>query len=114
MLQFKRMDKLINRQFWLEKITKAWEHCSIIWLSGVRRTGKTSLAQTLDAVKYFDCELPRIRRLMDGPEEFLATQKGKRIILDEIHWLSAPSELLKIAEKTIIRTSRCWPQGLPR
>ena len=91
------MDKLIKRQFWLKKITKAWDHRSIIWLSGVRRTGKTSLAQTVDSAEYFDCELPRTRRQMDDPEEFLAAQKGKRIILDEIHRLHAPAELLKIA-----------------
>jgi predicted AAA+ superfamily ATPase len=91
------MDKLIKRQFWLKKISKAWEHRSIIWLSGVRRTGKTSLAKTLDPVEYFDCELPKTRRTMDDPEEFLASLKGKRIILDEIHRLRAPAELLKIA-----------------
>ncbi|MCM8775442.1 MAG: ATP-binding protein [Candidatus Omnitrophica bacterium] len=91
------MDNLIKRQFWLRAIARAWEHRSIIWLSGVRRTGKTSLAKTLDSVEYFDCELPKTRRVMDDPEEFLASLKGKRIILDEIHRLRTPAELLKIA-----------------
>ncbi len=71
----------------------------MIWLSGVRRVGKTYLSQSLDDVEYFDCELPRIRRLMDDPEEFLTSFKNKswRIVLDEIHRLDNPAQLLKIA-----------------
>ena len=41
---------------------KSWVKRSIVWLKGVRRAGKTSLAQTLDRIEYFDCELPRVRR----------------------------------------------------
>jgi predicted AAA+ superfamily ATPase len=48
-------------------------------------------------VEYFDCELPRTRRLLDDPEGFLDSVKGKRVVLDEVHRLSNPSELLKIA-----------------
>ena len=55
------------------------------------------LCQSLDNVEYFDCELPRIRRLMDDPETFLDGLPGKRVVLDEIHRLGNPSELLKIA-----------------
>ncbi len=74
-----------------------WERRSIVWLKGVRRAGKTSLAQTLDRIEYFDCELPRVRRTMEDPEEFLTGLRGKRIVLDEVHRLDNPSELLKIA-----------------
>jgi hypothetical protein len=70
---------------------------TVVWLAGVRRVGKTCLAQSLDPIEYFDCELPRVRRQMDDPQEFLARLNGKRIVLDEIHRLSNPSELLKIA-----------------
>ena len=70
---------------------------SIIWLSGVRRVGKTFLCQSLSHAEYFDCELPRTRRMLEDPEGFLDSVKGKQIILDEIHRLSNPSELLKIA-----------------
>ena len=97
MLVFHHMEKLIKRSFWLDLIEKFWDHRSIIWLAGVRRSGKTSLAQTLGQIDYFDCELPRTRQMMTDPEGFLTSLKGKRIILDEIHRLRAPAELLKIA-----------------
>ncbi|MBU1863916.1 MAG: ATP-binding protein [Candidatus Omnitrophica bacterium] len=97
MLQFYRMENLIKRHYWLNLIEKSWIHRPIIWLSGVRRTGKTSLTHTLENIEYFDCELPRTRQSMEDPEGFLVSLKGKRIILDEIHRLGNPSELLKIA-----------------
>lgn len=34
---------------------------------------------------------------MDDPEAFLRSMKGKRVVLDEIHRLQNPSEILKIA-----------------
>ncbi|MSR77194.1 MAG: ATP-binding protein [Candidatus Omnitrophica bacterium] len=97
MLVFNRMEPLVKRNFWINLIEKSWEHRSITWLSGVRRSGKTSLTQTLDQIEYFDCELPRTRQMMAEPEGFLTSLDGHRIILDEIHRLRAPAELLKIA-----------------
>lgn len=88
---------MVTRQFWIKKIREAWEHKSVLWLSGVRRAGKTSLCQSLPKIEYFDCELPRTRREMEDPQSFLDNLKGKRVILDEIHRLDNPSELLKIA-----------------
>jgi len=88
---------IVKRPFWQNRIEEAWRAKTIIWLMGVRRVGKTSLCKSLDNVTYFDCELPRIRQLLSDPEEFLRTQQGNRIILDEIHRLDNPSELLKIA-----------------
>jgi len=88
---------MVKRQFWLNKIEQAWKKRSVLWLSGVRRAGKTCLCQTLSDVEYFDCELPRVRRMMDDPQEFLEDFRKHRIVLDEIHRLENPSELLKIA-----------------
>ena len=85
------------RQFWITRVEAAWEERSIIWLSGVRRVGKTSLCQSLHNVEYFDCELPSVRRQLEEVELFLKNNIGKRIILDEIHRLTNPSEILKIA-----------------
>ena len=88
---------MVQRKWWQEKLENAWKERSIVWLSGVRRAGKTFLCQSLPDTDYFDCELPRTRRLLDDPEDFLGQHRGRRVILDEIHRLSNPSELLKIA-----------------
>ena len=86
-----------KRSFWLEQIGKAWERRSVIWFSGVRRVGKTFLSQSLADAEYFDCELPRVRAMLEDVEGFLRRLRGRTIILDEIHRLQNPSELLKIA-----------------
>ncbi|MEA3488912.1 MAG: ATP-binding protein [Candidatus Omnitrophota bacterium] len=88
---------MVQRNYWKNAIEALWKKKSIIWLSGVRRAGKTFLSKSLENAEYFDCELPRTRKMMEDPEEFLNLIKGKRIILDEIHRLKNPSELLKIA-----------------
>lgn len=85
------------RQFWTDELTRLWKTHSVVWFPGVRRAGKTTICQSLPSVEYFDCELPRQRRPMEDPEGFLGGLKGKRVILDEVHRLRNPSELLKIA-----------------
>jgi len=85
------------RNFWLKQIETAWKERTIVWLAGVRRVGKTVLSQLLPNAEYYDCELPRTRRLLEDPQGFLSEVRGKRIVLDEIHRLMNPSELLKIA-----------------
>jgi len=88
---------MIQRRFWQRLVESAWKERSIVWLSGVRRVGKTSLSQTLSDIRYFDCELPRVRRMMEDPEGFLEGLGKVRIVLDEVHRLQNPSEVLKIA-----------------
>lgn len=85
-------------------VESAWKEKPVVWLSGARRVGKTFLSKSLDKVEYFDCELPRTRRLMEDPEGFLKDLVGRRIVLDEIHRLSNPSELLKIAADHFLKT----------
>ena len=87
---------MVNRLFWNQRVLSAWGKRSIVWLSGVRRAGKTTLAHSLQ-VEYFDCERPRTRTLLADPEGFLESQRGKSMVLDEVHRLDNPSELLKIA-----------------
>jgi predicted AAA+ superfamily ATPase len=86
-----------NRVSWQQKIDDAFHKRSILWLSGVRRSGKTLLCQSIAGTEYFDCELPSTRRMTDAPEAFLKGLPDKLIILDGIHRLANPSELLKIA-----------------
>jgi hypothetical protein len=88
---------MVIRKHWHELIEKAWETRPIVWLAGVRRAGKTYLAQSLDDVEYFDCELPRNRLMMEDPQGFWDGLKGKRVVLDEVHRLDNPSQMLKIA-----------------
>ena len=88
---------MVDRQFWRDRIENAWKRRSVVWLSGVRRVGKTCLCQTLPNIEYFDCELPRVRRLLEDPQAFLDSIGSGRIVLDEVHRLPNPSELLKIA-----------------
>ena len=88
---------MVQRRFWLEKIETAWRDRSLLWLSGVRRVGKTYLCKSLTEVEYLDCELPSVRRLMNDPQSFWEGLRGRRVVLDEVHRLDNPSELLKIA-----------------
>ncbi|MBI5755775.1 MAG: ATP-binding protein [Nitrospirae bacterium] len=88
---------MVQRHFWLERIKQAWKQRTVIWLSGVRRAGKTYLCKSLPKIEYFDCELPGTRRMMEDPQSFLEDLRSRTIILDEIHRLNNPSETLKIA-----------------
>ena len=88
---------MIQRHFWQKSVESTWNERPIVWLAGVRRAGKTCLSQTLKDVHYYDCELPRVRRMMEDPEAFLGGLGKVRIVLDEIHRLQNPSQLLKIA-----------------
>jgi len=88
---------MVNRQYWVNLLENFWRRRSVLWLTGVRRSGKTFLSQSLPRIEYLDCELPSARRLLEDPESFLKTMRGKRVVIDEIHRLANPSELLKIA-----------------
>ena len=88
---------MFSRNYWLGRIREAWNRRSVIWLMGVRRVGKTVLAQSLPDADYFDCEMPRVRQRLADPEAFLEDHSGGTVVLDEVHRLADPTELLKIA-----------------
>ena len=89
---------MIERPLWLEKVQRAWSHRSVVWLSGVRRVGKTTLTRMLPDAVYMNCDLPSTLRALDDPELFFAGQTpGTALVLDEVHRLEDPSQLLKIA-----------------
>jgi len=54
---------MIKRIYWLNKIEESWRERSIVWLSGVRRSGKTILSRSLSSIEYYDCELPQVRSM---------------------------------------------------
>ena len=89
---------MINRNIWLKQLQNGWSRRSIVWLSGVRRVGKTTLARMLPDAVYLNCDLPSVHRTLDEPELFLDSRDPDRVlILDEVHRLDDPSRLLKIA-----------------
>jgi predicted AAA+ superfamily ATPase len=89
---------MVQRPFWRRRLEQAWRRRSVIWLSGVRRSGKTFLCRSIPRVEYFDCELPHVRRRIEEPESFLRQMDRRRVVvLDEVHRLPNPAEVLKIA-----------------
>ncbi|PKL09047.1 MAG: ATPase [Spirochaetae bacterium HGW-Spirochaetae-7] len=86
------------KRTWLEQeIQRLWKKRSIIWLSGVRRSGKTMLCKSLTGARYLDCELPSVRHELEDPESFLKSVQDSIVVLDEIHRMDDPALLLKIA-----------------
>lgn len=89
---------MINRPYWLKRIREAWQKRPIVWLAGVRRVGKTTLARMLPDTIYLNCDLPSDARRLEDPELFFRAQpKSAVIVLDEVHKLADPSRVLKIA-----------------
>lgn len=89
---------MIDRPFWLKKLESAWQKRPIVWLSGVRRVGKTTLAKMLGDVVFVNCDLPSEVRRLEDPEFFFdSLAPGTRVVFDEIHRLDDPSRVLKIA-----------------
>lgn len=89
---------MVKRPFWERMLRSAFRRRSVVWLMGVRRVGKTVLARSLPGFEYLDCELPRVRRLLDDPEGFLSGMgRGGAVVLDEVHRLQDPAGILKIA-----------------
>jgi hypothetical protein len=89
---------MIRREGWLSRIEQGWRQRTIVWLSGVRRVGKTVLCRQLDRIEYFNCDLPSVQRQLADPEVFFRRMgSAERIVLDEIHRLPDPSAVLKIA-----------------
>ena len=89
---------MFGRESWLVRLDRAWNKRSIVWLSGARRVGKTTLARMVDRCRYINCDLPSDVLRVADPELFLRSLvPGSPLVLDEIHRLDDPSRLLKIA-----------------
>jgi predicted AAA+ superfamily ATPase len=89
----------VKRPFWAQQIENSWKKSSIIWLAGVRRSGKTTLSKSLDAT-YFNCDLPSVQEEVSNPELFFKRHRSKIYVFDEIHQLPEASQLLKIGADT--------------
>ncbi len=90
--------KTQDRPFWLSAIHQLWQQKSIVWLSGVRRVGKTILCQQVHDGVYYNCDLPSVQRQLADPEFFFHQHHaGRPLLLDEVHRISDPALVLKIA-----------------
>jgi predicted AAA+ superfamily ATPase len=89
---------MIKRTYWLKRIHSAWGKRPIVWLAGVRRVGKTTLARMIPDTVYLNCDLPSVADRLNDPEFFYRSiPPDSIIVLDEIHRLPDPSRILKIA-----------------
>jgi len=88
---------MIERSLWRKRLDVAWQQAPVVWLTGVRRVGKTVLAQSLPDAVFLNCDLPSTAERLRDPERFFQSLKQPLVILDEVHQLSDPSRVLKIA-----------------
>ena len=89
---------MVERGSWLQRIREAWAWRRLVWLSGVRRVGKTTLAKMVGDATYLNCDLPSTQRALADPELFYeGLPAGATVIFDEVHRLADPSGVLKIA-----------------
>lgn len=92
---------MVPRPFWRARIERAWRRAPIVWLSGVRRVGKTTLVQSVPGATYLNCDLPSVQERLRDPESFYAQLPAQTtLVLDEVHQLADPSQLLKIGADT--------------
>jgi len=89
---------MIERSFWRNRLEEAWGEAPIVWLAGVRRAGKTTLARSLpsEQVLYLNCDAPAVEEVVRDPVLFYRGCEQPVIVFDEIHQLSEPSRLLKL------------------
>lgn len=89
---------IIDRPFWLERIGGVWKQAPVAWLSGVRRSGKTTLARSLgeERALYVNCDLPVVEDMVRDPALFYRNCDKAVVVFDEIHQLRDPSRLLKV------------------
>jgi predicted AAA+ superfamily ATPase len=89
---------MFPRPYWIERIRAAWRRRPLVWLAGVRRVGKTTLARMLPGAEYLNCDLPSVARRLEDPETlYRSLPDGAQVILDEVHRLPDPSRTLKVA-----------------
>lgn len=86
------------RPFWQQQIEQAWREAPIAWLCGVRRAGKTTLAESLgvDRALYINCDLPAVEDMVQDPQVFFRSCRKPVVVFDEVHQLRDPTRLLKI------------------
>lgn len=88
---------MFARPIWLSRLAAAHSEAPIVWFSGVRRTGKSTLVRSLPEALVLNCDLPSTAERLRDPEAFFASLTAPLLVFDEVHQLPDPSRLLKIA-----------------
>lgn len=89
---------MISRPFWIERIEQAWREAPIAWLCGVRRCGKTTLAESFGSERatHLNCDLPVVEDMLRDPRLFFQNCATPVVVFDEVHQLRDPARVLKI------------------
>jgi hypothetical protein len=89
---------MVQRPFWRQRIEQAWRDTPIAWLCGVRRCGKTTLAESFGPARtlYVNCDLPTAEDMVRDPQVFFRSVGKPIVVFDEIHQLRDPARVLKI------------------
>jgi predicted AAA+ superfamily ATPase len=61
---------MVKRPYWIERNPAALKKRRILWLAGVRRAGKATLATTIPEVVYLNCDLPSVLHRLQDSEMF--------------------------------------------
>jgi uncharacterized protein len=91
---------MVERPFWIRRIERVWRKAPIVWLSGVRRVGKTTLVRAFPDAIYLNCDLPSAQERVRDIELFYSQVRAGTLVLDEVHQLADPSRVLKIGADT--------------
>lgn len=89
---------MIDRPYWRSRLDQAWQEAPIVWLAGVRRSGKTTLARTLGSagVVWLNCDIPAVEDIVRQPDTFFRSSGAQVVVFDEIHQLRDPARVLKV------------------
>src|SRR4249920_3822835 len=89
----------LSGPLWLARIQRAWNEAPTAWLSGVRRSGKTTLVQSLGTERtlYVNCDVPAVEDMVRdppraGPDVALAPAGYTRRVAPSrrLAWLGPP------------------------
>jgi len=86
---------MVGGQVMVQPSPRAWEKVPVVWLTGVRRVGKRTLAKELPDALFLNCDLPGTARRVADVERFFASVDAPYVVFDEVHQLPDPSRLLK-------------------
>lgn len=88
---------MIERSTWIERIEDAWREAPIVWLSGVKGAGKTSLVRGLgtERMLYVDCDPVLSAHIGEDPELFFRACDRPVVVFDDIHRFPGAMAVLK-------------------